>query len=90
MHGPPRRRLGPRLLPARVRRLSNLELERAVQSLTGVASFELAKELPPDVRQEGYTPNAKQDDPAANDPKTLGICETRENNVSRESDRLND
>ena len=52
------------LLPARVRRLTNLELERSVSALTGLDA-KLAAELPPDVRQEGYTPNANQDVSAA-------------------------
>src|SRR6185369_7391649 len=51
---------GSKLLPARTRRLTNLEVERAVQALTGL-EVAVAKELPPDVRQEGYTPNVKQD-----------------------------
>src|SRR5688572_24401324 len=49
-----------KLLPARMRRLTNLELERSWSALVGV-NVALAAELPPDVRQEGYTPNAKQD-----------------------------
>jgi hypothetical protein len=49
-----------RLLPARTRRLTNLELERSWSVLLG-RDAKLAAELPPDVRQEGYTPNAKQD-----------------------------
>jgi hypothetical protein len=49
-----------RLLPARIRRLTNLELERSLTALTGL-DVALAAELPPDVRQEGYTPNAEQD-----------------------------
>jgi hypothetical protein len=48
------------LLPARTRRLTNWEVERSVRALTGL-SVSLAGELPPDVRQEGYTPNASQD-----------------------------
>jgi hypothetical protein len=51
---------GAKLLPARTRRLTNLELERSWSALLG-RSAALATELPPDVRQEGYTPNAKQD-----------------------------
>ena len=51
---------GKRLLPARIRRLTNLELERSLTALTGL-DVALAAELPPDVRQEGYTPNAEQD-----------------------------
>jgi hypothetical protein len=51
------------LLPARVRRLTNIELERTVSALVG-AEVALAAELPPDVRQEDYTPNAEQGAPA--------------------------
>src|SRR3954462_2703594 len=51
---------GSKLLPARTRRLTNLEVERAVRELTGL-EVAVAKELPPDIRQEGYTPNVKQD-----------------------------
>jgi hypothetical protein len=49
-----------KLLPARVRRLTNLELERSWRALAG-GDVQLARDLPPDVRQEGYTPNARQD-----------------------------
>jgi hypothetical protein len=49
-----------KLLPARTRRLSNLEVERSVQAITGLDAT-LASELPPDVRQEGYTRSAQQD-----------------------------
>src|SRR4051812_44004970 len=49
-----------KLLPARVRRLSNFELDNSIASMTGLP-VALARELPPDVRQEGYTPNANQD-----------------------------
>lgn len=49
-----------KLLPTRTRRLTNLELERSVRALTGQKTA-LASELPPEVRQEGYTPNANQD-----------------------------
>ncbi len=51
---------GERLLPARIRRLTNLELERSLAALTGL-EVALAAELPPEVRQDGYTPNAEQD-----------------------------
>jgi hypothetical protein len=54
---------GPRL-PARIRRLTNVELERTVGELVG-APETLADKLPPDVRQEGYTPNADQTAPSA-------------------------
>lgn len=49
-----------KLLPARARRLTNLELERTWAALVA-RNVTLAAELPPDVRQEGYTPNAQQD-----------------------------
>jgi hypothetical protein len=49
-----------KLLPARARRLTNLELERTFSALIG-REVKLAADLPPDVRQEGYTPNAQQD-----------------------------
>lgn len=55
---------GSKLLPARTRRLTNLEVERSLAALTGMKS-PVAAELPPDVRQEGYTPNANQDVSAA-------------------------
>jgi hypothetical protein len=55
---------GARLLPARIRRLTNLEIERSLAALTGL-DVAIAAELPPDVRQEGYTPNAAQDVSAA-------------------------
>src|SRR5690242_8221843 len=60
--GPTQASLQPtaKLLPARTRRLTNLEVERSVAALTGLP-VSLATELPPDVRQEGYTPNANQD-----------------------------
>jgi hypothetical protein len=53
----------PRRLPARVRRLTNLELERTVSALVG-APVELAARLPPDARQEDFTPNVDQGAPA--------------------------
>ena len=53
-----------RLLPARVRRLTNLELERTVSALVG-APVELAARLPADARQEDFTPNADQGVPAS-------------------------
>jgi uncharacterized protein DUF1592/uncharacterized protein DUF1588/uncharacterized protein DUF1595/uncharacterized protein DUF1587 len=52
------------LLPARVRRLTNAEYERALEVVVG-APESVAERLPPDVRQEGYTPNAEQAVPSA-------------------------
>src|SRR5690348_8161248 len=49
-----------KLLPARARRLSNFELENSLARVTGLP-IAIAGELPPDVRQEGDTPNAGQD-----------------------------
>jgi len=51
---------GAKLLPARARRLSNFELENSLARVTGLPAT-IARDLPPDVRQEGYTPNARQD-----------------------------
>ena len=51
---------GAKLLPARTRRLTNFELDNSLSRLTGL-DVALAPQLPPDVRQEGYTPNANQD-----------------------------
>lgn len=45
-------------LPRRVRRLSNAELERAVDQVLGIASG-VTETLPADVRQDGYTINAE-------------------------------
>jgi Protein of unknown function (DUF1592)/Protein of unknown function (DUF1588)/Protein of unknown function (DUF1595)/Protein of unknown function (DUF1587) len=52
------------LLPARLRRLTNAEYERAVDAVVG-APERVADMLPPDVRQDGYTPNAAQSVPSA-------------------------
>ena len=52
------------LLPARVRRLTNAEYERTISALV-LAREDVADRLPPDVRQEGYTPNAEQTVPSA-------------------------
>jgi hypothetical protein len=51
---------GAKLLPARARRLTNFELDNSLSRLTGL-EVSLAPQLPRDVRQEGYTPNANQD-----------------------------
>ena len=47
------------LLPARIRRLSNAEYERSASELLGMP-LDLAGQLPPEVRQSGYTRNADQ------------------------------
>jgi hypothetical protein len=46
------------LLPARVRRLTNVEYERTIDVVVG-APERVTGRLPPDVRHEGYTPNAE-------------------------------
>ena len=51
---------GAKLLPARARRLTNFELDNSLSRLTGL-EVALGPQLPRDVRQEGYTPNANQD-----------------------------
>jgi hypothetical protein len=66
------------LLPTRVRRLSNIELERSVQYVLrghripspvsggdALAQPEIARRLPPDVRQAGFSRNAQQSLPTA-------------------------
>ena len=50
---------GASLLPARVRRLTNLELERTISELV-LRPESIARELPPDTRQQGYSVNAEQ------------------------------
>jgi hypothetical protein len=55
---------GAQRLPSRLRRLTNLEVERSIGDLLGKPE-RVALELPPEVRQEGFTPNAAQDVPAA-------------------------
>jgi hypothetical protein len=47
------------LLPSRVRKLSNVEYERAAAHLLGIQT-PVAGELPPDERQDGYTINERQ------------------------------
>jgi len=50
------------LLPTRLRRLSNAELERSVDTWLGITS-RLAQTLPPDARQDGYTVHAEASHP---------------------------
>ena len=75
------------LLPARTRRLSNLELERSVAALTGLP-LSLATELPPDVRQEGYTPNAGQDVSSAWASRYSALVALQVQRAVRENRRL--
>lgn len=57
-------RVSAALLPARIRRLSDLEYESTVDALVG-APERVADKLPPDVRREGYTANDEQAVPSA-------------------------
>jgi hypothetical protein len=64
---PPRLAAAPvhaHLLPARMRRLTNVEYEQTMSALLG-APVNVAERLPPEVRQEGYTSNAGQTVPSA-------------------------
>jgi hypothetical protein len=51
-------------LPAGVRRLTNAEYERTLSTVVG-ADEHVSDKLPPDVRQDGYTPNSDQVVPSA-------------------------
>ncbi|HXX69000.1 MAG TPA: DUF1592 domain-containing protein [Polyangiaceae bacterium] len=55
---------GAALLPARVRRLTDLEYESTVDVVVG-APERIADKLPPDVRREGYSANDEQTVPSA-------------------------
>jgi hypothetical protein len=56
---PPRPAPSEALLSARLRRLSNVEYERSVNTVLGLAET-IRDELPPDERQDGYTINERQ------------------------------
>ncbi|HEX9294301.1 MAG TPA: DUF1592 domain-containing protein [Polyangiaceae bacterium] len=76
------------LIPARVRRLSNVEYERTVSELVG-ATENIAARLPPDVRQEGYTVNADQAVPAAWNERLAAVArEVAHRAVEQRLDRL--
>lgn len=62
------------LLPARLRRLSNVEYERSVAALLG-ARYALVARLPPDVRPGGYTRNAELGIAPAAGPRLLALAE---------------
>jgi hypothetical protein len=53
-----------RFLPARLRRLTNVEYEQTMSALLG-RPVSVADRLPPEVRQEGYTSNGAQTVPSA-------------------------
>jgi hypothetical protein len=53
-----------RFLPARLRRLTNVEYEQTMSALLG-QPVDVADRLPPEVRQEGYTSNGAQTVPSA-------------------------
>jgi hypothetical protein len=81
--------LGPeRLLPARMRRLSNYEYERTASELLG-RPVEVADALPPDVRQEGYSRNAEQALPPSLGTRLAALAEgLAERAVSERLDEL--
>ncbi len=61
------------LLPARIRRLTNAEYERAIDDEVGVPEL-VADRLPPDVRQDGYTPNADEAAPSSWDASVDAVA----------------
>jgi hypothetical protein len=64
---------GAALLPARLRRLSNIEYERTVGDLLG-KRYPLASRLPPEARQEGYTRNAALAFPPSAGPRLSALA----------------
>lgn len=76
------------LIPARLRRLSNAEYERAASDLLG-EPVAVQRRLPPDVRQEGFTLNATQPVPAAHATRLAVLAqELVDLSVARNSTRL--
>jgi hypothetical protein len=71
------------LLPARLRRLSNAEYERAASELLGEAVSVQGK-LPPDIRQEGFTLNAAQPVPAAHATRLASLAQEISKQAARE------
>lgn len=74
------------LLPTRVRRLTSVELERSVHALLGTTP-DVAKKLPPDVRQQGYTPNVAQPFPAATAVRWASLVEEWTQDATRSNPR---
>jgi hypothetical protein len=70
------RQLAPqgKLLPARLRRLNNIEYERSVSELLG-KQYAIAQRLPPDVRQAGYSRNAASALPPALGPRLGALAD---------------
>lgn len=62
------------LIPARLRRLSNAEYEKAASELVG-EPVRVQHLLPPDVRQEGFTINAAETVPAAHATRLASVAE---------------
>jgi hypothetical protein len=62
------------LIPARLRRLSNAEYERAASELVG-EPLRVQHLLPPDVRQDGFTINAAETVPAAHATRLATVAE---------------
>ena len=77
-----------RLIPARLRRLSNAEYEKAASDLLG-ESVQVQRLLPPDVRQDGFTLNAAQPVPAAHATRLATLArELAHTSVERNLTRL--
>lgn len=76
------------LIPARLRRLSNAEYERAASDLLR-EPVQIQRLLPPDVRQGGFTVNATQPVPAAHATRLATLAqELADASVERDSTRL--
>ena len=71
------------LLPARLRRLSNAEYERAAGELLG-EPVSVQGQLPPDIRQEGFTLNADQPVPAAHATRLSTLAQELAKRAARE------
>ena len=79
---------GAKLIPARLRRLSNAEYEAAASDLLQ-EPVQVQRLLPPDVRQEGFTLNAAQPVPAAHATRLATLAqELAHQSVERNLARL--
>lgn len=77
-----------KLIPARLRRLSNAEYEQAASDLLG-EPVAIQRLLPPDVRQNGFTLNAEQPVPAAHASRLATLArELAHDSVARNLTRL--
>src|SRR5687768_6945570 len=72
------------LIPARLRRLSNAEYEKAASELVG-EQVRAQHLLPPDVRQDGFTINAAETVPAAHATRLASVAEQISHNAVQRS-----